>query len=60
MNRKLTNLMSDKQKAWIESLLKNKEIKDLESYLLDLIDKEIALNDKWLNVYRAINKDLEN
>ncbi|APQ16174.1 hypothetical protein [Maribacter hydrothermalis] len=60
MNRKLTNLMSYKQKAWIESLLKNKEIKDLESYLLDLIDKEIALNDKWLNVYRAINKDLEN
>tara|TARA_R110001592_G_scaffold366_8_gene2096 strand:- start:1868 stop:2050 length:183 start_codon:yes stop_codon:yes gene_type:complete len=58
MNRNLKILMSDKQKAWIESLLKNKEIEDLESYLLGLIDKEIALNDKWLNVYRAINKDL--
>ncbi|HDZ05669.1 hypothetical protein LCGC14_0066260 [marine sediment metagenome] len=60
MNRNLTNLMSDKQKAWIESLLKNNEIEDLESYLLVLIDKEIALNDKWLNVYRTINKDLDN
>lgn len=58
MNKNLTNLMSDKQKAWIESLLKNKEIEDLESYLLGLVDKEIALNDKWLNVYKAINKDL--
>lgn len=60
MNRNLTNLMSDKQKAWIESLLKNNEIEDVESYLLSLIDKEIALNDKLLNVYRAINKDLDN
>lgn len=49
--------MSDKQKAWVESLLKNKEIEDLESYLLSLIDKEIALNKKWLNVYRAIKKN---
>ena len=58
MNKNLTNLMSDKQKAWIESLLKNNEIDDLESYLLVLLDKEIALNDKWLNVYKAIHKDL--
>ena len=58
MNKNLTNLMSDKQNAWIESLLKNKEIEDLESYLLGLIDKEIALNEKWLNVYRAIKKNL--
>jgi hypothetical protein len=57
MKRDTKLTLSLKQKVWIESLIKNKEIEDLESYLLNLIDKDIDLNDKWLRLYRTINKN---
>ena len=57
MKRDIRLKMSKKQNTWIEALINNKEIEDLESYLLNLLDKDIALNDKWLELYRAINKN---
>lgn len=57
MKRDIRLTISKKQNTWIKSLINNKEIADLESYLLNLLDKDIALNDKWLELYRAINKN---
>ena len=57
MKRNIKLSLSIKQNTWIESLIKNREIEDFESYLLNLLDKDIDLNNKWLELHRTINKN---
>lgn len=55
MKKKVTFEISEKQSNWINSLIKQNEVEDLESYIKSLIDKDMSLNDKWINVFKAID-----
>lgn len=59
MRKKITFEISGKQSNWIDSLIKQNKIENLENYIKSLIDKEMSLNDKWISVYNAIEERIE-
>ncbi|RKR14178.1 hypothetical protein CLV91_0251 [Maribacter vaceletii] len=59
MRKKITFEISGKQSNWIDSLIQQNKIENLENYIKSLIDKEMSLNDKWISVYNAIEERIE-
>ncbi|WP_298502263.1 hypothetical protein [uncultured Maribacter sp.] len=60
MRKKITIELSVKQSNWIDSLIQQNKEDSVESYIKNLIDKDISLDDKWISVFEAIKKRVEN
>lgn len=60
MKKKIIFEISEKQNNWIDALMQQNKVETIEAYMKDLIDKDISLNDKWVNFYDTIEKRIEN
>ncbi|WP_298473811.1 hypothetical protein [uncultured Maribacter sp.] len=60
MRKKITIELSVKQSNWIDSLIQQNKEDSVESYIKNLINKDISLDDKWISVFEAIKKRVEN